>query len=235
VTARVRTHLSLARQNRELDGKVLEQTRELQETRLAVVRRLGRAAEYKDNETGLHVIRMSLYARLLALKAGMSETDANMLMHAAPMHDIGKIGIPDRILQKRGKLDEAEWEIMKAHSEIGAKIIGDDASELLQMAREVAISHHEKYDGSGYPYGLAGTQIPRVGRIVAIADVFDALTSDRPYKQAWTTEEAFAHLQSGAETHFDPVLVPLFLELKDEIIQLRTDYVEKPAGQAAND
>lgn len=228
VMARVRTHLALYNQNRELDRKIFEKTRELQQTRLEVVRRLGRAAEYKDNETGLHVIRMSLFARMLALKAGMSEADADTLMHAAPMHDIGKIGIPDSILQKPGKLDPDEWEIMKTHAVIGAEIIGDDASALMQMARQVAISHHERWDGTGYPHGLAGEHIPRIGRIVAIADVFDALTSERPYKRAWSIEAAFEHLEKGAGAHFDPVLVPLFLEMRDEIDEIRAKYAEVP-------
>lgn len=227
VRARVATHLALYDQNRELDRKVLQQTSALNEARLQLVHRLGRAAEFKDYETGMHVVRMSKYAHLLALEAGMSETDADTLLHAAPMHDIGKIGIPDHILQKAGRLDEEEWKIMKTHCEIGAEIIGDDDGELLGMARVIALSHHEKWDGSGYPAGLAGEQIPLVGRIVAIADVFDALTTSRPYKKAWSIGEAFEHLQKGAGQHFDPDLVPLFIGLEDSLIEIHQRYRDR--------
>lgn len=230
VEARVRTHLALSNQNRELDRKVREQTERLHETRLQIVQRLGRAAEYKDNETGLHVIRMSYYSRILALAAGMSETDADMLMNAAPMHDIGKIGIPDQILKKPGKLDAEEFRIMQTHAEIGAQIIGDDDSELLQMARTVAMTHHEKWNGKGYPNGLKGEEIPRIGRIVAIADVFDALTAERPYKKAWSVEKAVALLQEEAGEHFDRQLVALFLEHMPEILEIKNRYAESTAS-----
>ncbi|MEE3157596.1 MAG: HD domain-containing phosphohydrolase, partial [Pseudomonadota bacterium] len=165
VRARVRTHLSLVR------AEVLRQTR------LNIVQALGMAAEYKDNETGLHVIRMSHFSRIIALEAGFSAEDAEELLHAAPMHDVGKIGIPDAILQKPGKLDADEWAIMQQHPDIGARIIGEHDASMLQMARRIALGHHEKWDGSGYPAGLAGTDIPVEARIIAIADVFDALTS----------------------------------------------------------
>ena len=224
VKARVKTHLALANQNHELETKVLERTKQLDETRLQIVQRLGRAAEYKDNETGLHVIRMSYYAHILALAAGMSEEDARLLMHAAPMHDIGKIGIPDAILKKQGRLDDDEMAIMRTHCEIGARIIGDDASDLLQLAKLVAMTHHEKWDGSGYPNGLAGTDIPKVGRITAIADVFDALTSQRPYKKAWSIEAATDYLEEQAGKHFDPKLVELFIDNLDNIIAIKQRY-----------
>ncbi|WPL16825.1 Cyclic di-GMP phosphodiesterase response regulator RpfG [Thiorhodovibrio winogradskyi] len=227
VQARVRTQLALYDQNRELDAKVREQTAQLHETRLEIIRRLGRAAEYKDNETGLHVIRMSHYAHILGLALGMDERDAELLLNAAPMHDIGKIGIPDRILQKPGKLDAEEWAIMRTHAQIGADIIGDPGdSELLEMARVVALTHHEKWDGSGYPRGLAGEDIPRVGRIVAVADVFDALTSVRPYKAAWPVEKAVDLLKSEAGRHFDPELIPLFLQALPEVEAIRKRYAE---------
>src|SRR5476651_2808200 len=183
VRARVRTHLSLVRVD------------ELRQTRLQIVQRLGLAAEYKDNETGLHVIRMSHYSRLLALAAGMREADADDLLHAAPMHDVGKIGIPDNILRKPGPLDADEWKVMQSHATIGGDIIGRHEHGMLAMAHDVAMTHHEKWNGSGYPNGLAGEAIPLVGRIVAIADVFDALTSERPYKKAWTVEQAVEFLQ----------------------------------------
>lgn len=231
VQARVKTHLALSDQNRELERKVQERTQQLDETRLQIIQRLGRAAEYKDNETGLHVIRMSLYAYELAIAAGMSEADANLLKHAAPMHDIGKIGIPDEILKKKGRLDDDELTIMRTHSQIGAEIIGDDSSEVLKLAKTVALTHHEKWDGSGYPHGLSGENIPSVGRIVAIADVFDALTSERPYKKAWPVAEALAFMEAQAGAHFDPYLITVFLSISDKILDIQRKYAEKPSAE----
>ncbi|MFC0254648.1 HD-GYP domain-containing protein [Massilia consociata] len=200
VRARVRTHLSLVRME------------ELRATRLEIVQRLGLAAEYKDNETGMHVIRMSHFSRILGIAAGMSDVEADDLLHAAPMHDVGKIGIPDRILQKPGPLDPEEWKVMQSHVTIGAEIIGEHDGGMLALASLIALTHHEKYDGSGYPRGLRGEEIPLAGRIVAIADVFDALTSKRPYKKAWSEEEALAFLREQKGRHFDPGLVDLFIE-----------------------
>jgi putative two-component system response regulator len=200
VRARVRTHLSLVRME------------ELRATRLEIVQRLGLAAEYKDNETGLHVIRMSHFSRILGIAAGLNEVEADDLLHAAPMHDVGKIGIPDRILQKPGPLDPDEWKVMQSHVTIGAEIIGEHESGMLALASQIALTHHEKYDGSGYPNGLRGEEIPLAGRIVAIADVFDALTSKRPYKKAWTEPEALDFLREQKGRHFDPALVGLFIE-----------------------
>jgi putative two-component system response regulator len=218
VRARVRTHLALHDQNRALEAAVLDRTRELQETRLEIIQRLGRAAEFRDNETGMHVIRMSHACRIIALELGMPDDQAEILMQAAPMHDIGKIGIPDRVLLKPGKLDAEEWVIMRRHPEIGHGIIGSHASPLLQMAAEVALTHHEKWDGGGYPRGLRGEAIPRSGRIAAVADVFDALTSVRPYKPAWTTEAAVAELIRGSGSHFEPRVVEAFLACLPEIL-----------------
>lgn len=209
VRARVRTHLSLVR------------VQDLEETRLKIVQCLGAAAEYKDNETGLHVVRMSHFARVLALASGYGERAANELLHAAAMHDVGKIGIPDAILRKPGKLSAEEWAIMRQHAEIGARIIGDHSSALLRMAATIALRHHEKWDGSGYPDGLAGEEIPHVARIVAIADVFDALTSVRPYKPAWSVEDALALIRSESGKHFDPELVECFMTCVPEIIDIR--------------
>ncbi|MYN11322.1 HD domain-containing phosphohydrolase [Pseudoduganella aquatica] len=214
VRARVRTHLSLVRVD------------ELKETRLQIVQRLGLAAEYKDNETGLHVIRMSHYARVLGLAAGLSATAAEDLLHAAPMHDVGKIGIPDRILQKPGALDKEEWAVMQSHATIGADIIGEHAHGMLALARNIALTHHEKWDGSGYPRGLAGLDIPLEGRIVAIADVFDALTSARPYKAPWPVEEAVQYLRQQRGQHFDPELVDLFLARLPEIVEIKERWAE---------
>lgn len=227
VLARVKTHLALYDQNRELDRKVREQTRDIHATRLKIIQRLGRAAEFKDDSTGMHVIRMSHYARILGIAAGMGEAMADMMLDAAPMHDIGKIGIPDRILQKTEALDDEEWRIMQTHTQMGQDIIGDDNSELLTMANAVAISHHEHWDGSGYPNQLVGNDIPMVGRIVAIADVFDALTSIRPYKKAWSVDKALAYLQEHAGTQFDANLVSLFIENIEQILVIKEQCIDR--------
>ena len=214
VRARVRTHLSLVRME------------ELRETRLQIVQRLGRAAEYKDNETGMHVIRMSHFSQLLALAAGCSPAWAEDLLNAAPMHDVGKIGIPDAVLRKPGPLDADEWATMRRHPEIGAEIIGEHPSGVLQLAREIALAHHEKWDGSGYPRGLAGEAIPLSARIVAIADVFDALTTRRPYKEPWPVQEAMNHIAAQAGKHFDPALVALFAPLLPQLLEIRARWAE---------
>lgn len=215
VRARVRTHLSLVR------------VEELKETRLQIVQRLGLAAEYKDNETGLHVIRMSHFARVLAEAAGFTPLEAEELLNAAPMHDVGKIGIPDAILQKNGKLTAEEWQIMRQHAQIGADIIGEHDSTLLRLARSIALSHHEKWDGSGYPNGLKGEDIPLEGRIIAIADVFDALTSVRPYKPAWTVEDALELLRRESGRHFDPRLVELFMTCLPQVLEIKERWAEQ--------
>ena len=214
VRARVRTHLSLVRMD------------ELRETRLQIVQRLGRAAEYKDNETGLHVIRMSHFSQLLALAAGCSPAWAEDLLNAAPMHDVGKIGIPDAVLRKPGPLDADEWATMRRHPEIGAEIIGEYPSGVLQLAREIALAHHEKWDGSGYPRYLAGEAIPLSARIVAIADVFDALTTRRPYKEPWPVQDALDHIAAQAGKHFDPALVALFAPLLPQLLEIRARWAE---------
>lgn len=198
----------------------------LRETRLQIIQRLGRAAEYKDNETGLHVIRMSHFAREIALAAGMGEADAEELFNAAPMHDLGKLGIPDAILRKPGKLDPDEWEIMKQHARIGAEIIGDDKSTLLKLAASIALNHHEKWDGSGYPQGLIGDAIPLDARIVALADVFDALTSKRPYKNAWSIEETVNYIRNEAGKQFDPELVAAFEKALPRIVEIRAELLD---------
>ncbi len=215
VKARVRTHLSLVH--------VAELTR----TRLQIVQRLGMAAEYKDNETGLHVIRMSHFSKILSLAAGLNAAQAEDMLHAAPMHDVGKIGIPDAILQKKGPLTANEWDTMRQHPAIGGDIIGKHEPGLLQLAHRIALSHHEKWDGSGYPHGLSGTDIPYEGRIVAVADVFDALTSERPYKDAWTVERALEHMKANSGTHFDPELVTLFLAHMPEILEIKDRWAEQ--------
>lgn len=214
VLARVKAQLSL------VSAEILR------ETRLQVIHRLGRAAEYKDNETGLHVIRMSHFAREIALAAGMGIADAEELFNAAPMHDVGKMGIPDAILQKPGKLTPEEWDIMKQHARIGAEIIGEDSSSLLQMARRIALYHHEKWDGSGYPQGLVGEAIPMEARIVALADVFDALTSKRPYKEPWSIESTVAYIKAESARHFDPELVDCFIKALPNMLEIRSQFLE---------
>ncbi|MER2490466.1 HD-GYP domain-containing protein [Catenovulum sediminis] len=226
VLARVKTQLELYDQNRMLEGKVRLRTQELNDTRLEIIQRLGRAAEFKDNETGLHVVRMSHYTRLIAEAVGYGEGWADLLFHASPMHDVGKIGIPDHILMKPGPLNEQEWEIMKTHSEIGGQIIGNHQSELLKTAQIIAFTHHEKWDGSGYPYGLKGEEIPLPGRIVAIADVFDALTSERPYKKEWSIEDSVQQIYQGSGTHFDPHLINIFREVLPDILDIKEQYAE---------
>jgi HD-GYP domain-containing protein (c-di-GMP phosphodiesterase class II) len=207
----------LARHNQVLEQRVRERTREIHETHLETIRRLGQAAESRDDDTGLHITRMSRLAHRLALAAGVGEEQAQMLLHASPMHDIGKIGIPDRILLKQGVLDPEEWEVMKTHTSIGAKILAGSNSRVVQMAEKIALYHHERWDGTGYPEGLAGEEIPLVARICAICDVFDALSSDRPYKGAWMIEEAREEIRRGSGTHFDPRLVEIFLGRFDEL------------------
>lgn len=219
VKARVRTHLSLV------------QARELRQTRLQIVQRLGMAAEYKDTDTGLHVVRMSHYAQTLALAVGYSAAAAEDLLHAAPMHDIGKIGIPDAILQKPGPLTAEEWEMMRQHTVIGARIIGEHPSGLLRMAATIALHHHEKWDGSGYPHGLAGEDIPHVARVIAVADVFDALTSVRPYKPAWPVEQAVGLIRRERGGHFDPELADAFLDQLPEILRIRERWDESASPE----
>lgn len=201
-------------------------TTELHETRLQVVRRLGRAAEYRDNETGLHIVRMSKMAAALGKAAGMSDYDSDLLLNAAPMHDIGKLGIPDNILLKPGKFEADEWAIMQTHAQIGADILSGDDSELLKMAEEIALTHHEKWNGKGYPKGLAGEDIPLTGRLCALSDVFDALTSVRPYKKAWPVEKAVDLIKEESGEHFDPRLVELFIQLLPEMIAIKDQYAE---------
>lgn len=214
VKARVKTHLSL------VDAD------ELRRTRLQVIQRLGRASEYKDNETGMHVMRMSHYAKVVALAYGYSDEQADNLFNAAPMHDIGKIGIPDSIMLKPGKLTDEEFAEMKKHPEIGAEILGESDSDLIELAKVVSMTHHEKWDGTGYPNQLKGDEIPLAGRIVALADVFDALTSVRPYKDAWSVDKALDFITSQKYKHFDPLLVDLFISKIDDIIKIKEQWID---------
>jgi putative two-component system response regulator len=224
VRSRVRAHVALHRQSEELKELVRQRTHELLETRLEIIRRLGRAAEYRDNETGMHIMRMSHMTRLLALAHGLSEARAELLFQASPMHDVGKIGIPDSILLKPGKLTPDEWEIIKRHTTIGAEIIGDHGSDLIVLARMVALRHHERWDGGGYPGGLKHTNIPVEARIVALADVFDALMSVRPYKPAWTLDDTLQYIFAQRAQHFDPDLIDAFVQVLPECLRVRETY-----------
>ena len=218
LTNKIRDH------NRELEETVRDRTKEIRETRLEVIRRLGRAAEYRDNETGMHIIRMSVSAARLARAAGLSHAECELLLNASPMHDIGKIGIPDRILLKPGPLDDAEWVIMRRHPQIGAELLSGSPSELMQLAETIALCHHEKWDGSGYPRGLKGEDIPLPARICAVCDVFDALLSRRPYKEPWTVEAALDFLDQRKGSHLDPKLVVLFRGILEDILEIQRSY-----------
>ena len=228
VLARVRTHLALADQDRATREEVRIAHKDLLESRLKALLMLGKAAEFKDDETGLHVVRMSHYSRLLAAASGWNEDACDVLMNAAPMHDIGKISTPDSILKKPGPLDPEEMDVMRRHCESGAQIIGEAQSDtpLFNMARDIALSHHEKWDGTGYPNRLVGEAIPMAARIVAIADVFDALTSKRPYKSAWPLDKTFGFLEANAGTHFDPDLIGIFINQKSEITDIHLRWAE---------
>ncbi|MCT4534139.1 two-component system response regulator [Halodesulfovibrio sp.] len=234
VKARVSTQLALRDQQHHLEELVLQRTMELQNTRLELIQCLGQAAEYKDNETGLHVIRMSHYSRIIAQQLDADSEWVQLVFQASPMHDVGKIGIPDSILSKPGKLTSEEWDIMRMHPEYGAQIIGNHPSRLLSMAREIALTHHEKWDGSGYPFNLSGEDIPLSGRVVAVADVFDALTSERPYKKAWAVEDAVAFIQENAGKHFDPKLVDIFIKELPAILEIKNKYAESAVTGTKN-
>ncbi len=207
---------------RSVNAQLLEGSRD-------TVMRLARAAEYRDGDTGEHVERMSSYSQHIAKQMGLAPEEQALLKLAAPMHDVGKIGIRDSILLKEGRLTAEEWQIMRQHPTIGAQILAGSRSKLLQMAEEIALSHHEKWDGSGYPGGLAGEQIPLTGRIVALADVFDALTTPRVYKDAWGVEEAVAHIRRESGRHFDPKVVEAFEKCLDSLLAVREKFLE-PAG-----
>ena len=231
VRARVKTHLSLYDQNRVLEEKVQERTKQLKQAFEAIktasldtVYRLSRAAEYKDEDTGAHIQRISHYSAATARKMGLKEKTIESILYAAPMHDIGKIGIPDKILLKPGKLDQDEWKIMMQHTIFGGKILEGADKGFLRVGEVVALTHHEKWDGSGYPNGLKGTKIPLVGRIVAVCDVFDALISRRPYKEPFSMEKSFGILKEGRGSHFDPDVVDAFFAVEKSIRSIKELY-----------
>jgi putative two-component system response regulator len=191
---------------------------------LETIYRLSKAAEYKDEETGSHIRRVSNYAAAIARRLGLAEKACESILLAAPMHDVGKIGIPDKILLKPGELSSDEWEIMKNHTLYGARILGGSQVGFIRLAEVIALTHHECWDGSGYPLGLKHKQIPMAGRIMAVADVFDALTSKRPYKEAFSVDNSFDTLKKGSGKHFDPQLIDIFFEIKDEILSIKNRY-----------
>jgi len=193
----------------------------LESSHLDTIRRLAIAAEFKDNDTGKHIVRMSRFSSMIARAYGQDEKYCNLLEQASPMHDIGKIGIPDNVLKKPGKLTEEDWVLMRKHSEYGANILSGSDVPVLQMAEEVALGHHEKFDGSGYPSNLKGEQIPLSARIVALADFFDALTMDRCYRPAFSDEKALTMVEQNIGTHFDPSVVKAFFSVSDDIINER--------------
>ena len=229
--------LAMRRQNATLERVVNERTQELsdalarlgdanEEVRLSreqTIHRLALAAEYRDGPTARHVERMSRYCGLLAAEVGLSAERCEEIRLASLMHDVGKIGVPDQILLKPGSLDPAEWEVMRSHTELGYKILCDSGSELLDTAATIALTHHERMDGTGYPHGLSGDDIPIEGRVAAVADVFDALTSDRVYRQAFSISEARDYLERQKGSHFDPIVVEAFTDSRDRVEEIRLD------------
>lgn len=199
-------------QKQILEEKVSERTADLEQAQLEILERLALAAEFRDDETGQHTQRVGIRSALLAHAVGLPPDQVELIRRAAPLHDVGKIGIPDAILRKPGKLTPEEFEIIKTHTSIGAQILSGSRSRLLQMAEEIALTHHERWDGTGYA-GLVRDKIPFAGRIVALADVFDALTNDRVYRKAFALEEALAEIERQRGRHFDPELTDAFLTI----------------------
>jgi len=236
--ARVRSLLKVKAYNdlmsnyrKELESEVTRRTEEIKHAferikvaSLETIYRLSMAAEYKDKDTGAHIKRMSRYSAAVARRMGLDESTIETILYAAPMHDLGKIGIRDLILMKPAKLDPVEWEIMKQHTVIGAKILKGSDAEFIRMGETIAQYHHEKWDGSGYPNSLKGIAIPIASRIAAIADVFDALTSKRPYKELFSVEKSLAIIREGRGSHFDPDVVDAFFAIQDEILTIKKKY-----------
>lgn len=226
VHARVATHLALYDQQRMFEIQLEQRTTELAASQKAAIHMLGEAGHYNDEDTGAHIWRMAAYASAIARAYGWPVARAELLQLAATMHDTGKIGIPDSILKKKGKLDAEQWVTMKTHARIGYEILCKNKSALFSMAAEVALYHHEKWNGSGYPEGLKGEAIPESARIVALADVFDALTMQRPYKKAWSIEAAMAEIVLGRGKHFDPRLTDCFISIREEIVKIKGHWDE---------
>jgi putative two-component system response regulator len=238
--ARSRNMLSLRRGQRRLEehaARLAEDVRlataEILARERETVIRLSKAADSRDPETGAHILRMAHYSRLIAARLGLGSADLDLILEAAPMHDIGKIGIPDNILLKPGRLDVGEFEIMKRHAKMGFDILDGSQAPSLQAAALIALGHHEKFDGSGYPSGLVGEAIPLFARICAVADVFDALTSERPYKKAWELERATDMLRAGSGKHFDPQCVDAFLFEWNGVMRIREHFKDEENSHPA--
>ena len=227
-----RQQLALEDKRRLLEGMVEEATREVRDREKETLMRLARAGEFRDEETGYHLVRMARYSRLIADTIGLEREEAETIELAAPLHDIGKIGIPDQILLKKDKLDGVEWDTMRSHPLIGHEILKGSASKYVRMGSLIALGHHEKYDGSGYPNGLVSDHIALCARVVAVADVYDALTSARPYKKAWSSEEAFEFLRQQRGKHFDPHLVDAFIGVQGEVERIRGELRDPEAVRA---
>lgn len=210
--------------NKELEQRVEQRTVDFIKSQKEALRSLGAAAEYRDMDTASHTIRVGWYSRILGEKIGISGNELDILFQAAPMHDIGKVGIPDSILLKQGQLTDDEWSVMQSHSEIGSRILENHTSPLMLAAKEIALSHHEKWDGSGYPHNLKGNDIPVNARLVIIADIFDALTIERPYKKAWAIDKAVDYIKSEAGTFFEPELIKVFSDVLPEFLTIREKF-----------
>ena len=219
-----RSHLALTDRAAWLAEEVANATAEIREREREAVFRLARAAEFRDPETGAHIQRMAHYSRLIAAGIGLDAAQQELILEAAPMHDVGKLGTPDAILLKPGKLSPEEFAVMKQHATIGWEILRDSSAPTLRTAAEIAYTHHEKFDGSGYPRGLKGEDIPLFGRIVAVADVFDALTSARPYKPAWEFDRAWEFIRANSSLHFDPRCAEAFLARREEVVAIRAQF-----------
>ncbi len=228
-----RQQLALEDRRRLLEGMVDEATREIREREKETLLRLARAGEFRDEETGFHLIRMARYSRLIANAIGLERDEAETIELAAPLHDIGKIGIPDGILLKPARLDAAEWSTMQRHPVIGHEILKGSASKYVRMGALIALGHHERYDGKGYPNGLEGDHIPLCARVVAVADVYDALTSVRPYKKAWSSDDATDYLRAQRNRHFDGRMVDAFLGVKDKVLEVQRDFRDEPPAEGA--
>jgi response regulator RpfG family c-di-GMP phosphodiesterase len=233
-SARIRNMLELHRARQQLENRAIWLAEEVKKGTAEIIgreretiMRLARIAEYRDTETGLHIVRMAHYAKAIGAATGLSESEQELLFLAAPMHDIGKVAIPDSILLKAGPLDAHEYAIMQTHTTIGHSILKESTSTMLQKAAEIALTHHERFDGSGYPQGLKSHDIPVFGRICAISDVFDALTSVRPYKDAWPVDEAVSEILRGAGRHFDSRFVDAFRSVLPEIRRLKEEYADR--------
>lgn len=231
LTARVRSLLKVKAYNdhvlnyqKELEDMVNQRTLQLKEASLDTIYRLSLASDFKDQGTGDHIRRMSNFSAIIARQMGFSKDEVETILYAAPMHDVGKIGIPDKILLKPGKLSPEEWKIMRQHTTWGAKILEGSKIVYIETARLIALSHHERWDGNGYPQGLRQKEINQPARIVAIADVFDALISSRPYKHAFTIEQAFDIIYKSNGSHFDPEVSAAFFDSKNEIIEIMKQY-----------